>query len=523
MQMQKSDGDHTVNVSFRRASLIVAASLGLGVLFNILFFDKAKGISAPIFTVVGLTSLWALARRYKVSIPKPAMLMAVPLLFFSSMIFVRAGGLITFLNIIMSLYLAALMLHMVYRPNIRQFVLRDYVGIPFAQLTAYTKSACNTLAAFAGIRTFVRKHEHAPQILRGIAIAVPLLLLFTALFASADLVFRRYVGDIFSFHINDNVIGQLIVISVVAFLASGIFTYLLRKPGAPLKGANPESNTFFKLGRIEASILFSSLNALFLLFIIVQLAYLFGGARAIGAGYTYAEYARKGFFELITVAVITFVVVWAVEKMLQRQDARQSKQFRWLSVALIAQVMVVMVSAFKRLTLYESAYGFTSLRFYSHLAIVWLALIFCFLLYKILKDQRESTFAYLAFGSVLAALAFVNVVNVDAFVARQNIARYETTHKLDVSYITQLSDDAIPETAKLLHASDPRLRIVYAGVLYQKQQELKHKEQPWQSRNLARQHALDVLNAEGDTLKQHKDQRLEYLIPLSSSSTQYED
>jgi hypothetical protein len=64
---------------------------------------------------------------------------------------------------------------------------------------------------------------------------------------------------------------------------------------------------------------------------------------------------------------------------------------------------------------------------------------------------------------------------------------------------------------------------VYAGVLYQKQQELQHKEQPWQSRNLARQHALDVLNAEGDTLKQHKDQRLEYLIPPSSPSTQYED
>jgi len=511
--MRKSDSTQKVPLSFKRALLVATASLALGILWDILFYDKLVGISFPIFIVVGLATALVSARAGRVSIPRPALLMAIPLLFFSVMIFVRADGFIAFLDSIASLYLVLLCLYMVYRPDLHLYVLRDYVALPFRQVAAYAAHARSTLATVAGVRSFVRKHEHFPHIVRGIVIAVPVLLLFIALFSSADLVFRHYAADLFNIHIDGNFLRQALLCLIVAFMACGALTYLLRPSltGAPARSG--ETSKGFALGRVEMAILFGSLNVLFVLFIVVQLAYLFGGERnVLGQGFTYAEYARKGFFELIAVAVVSFLLLWFAEKSSQRLAARHPRPFQWLSAALIVQVLVIMVSAFKRLALYENAYGFTDLRFYSHVAIIWLAVVFCFLLYKILRSAPEYTFARLLFFSALAALVFVNVVNVDAFVARKNIARYQATHKLDVQYIQSLSDDAIPATVQLLHAPDPHLRTAYAGVLYAKQQRLISKEHAWQSKNLGREAALRILNEQGDVLRQNRDQRLEYIV-----------
>jgi hypothetical protein len=489
-----------MNTLLKRTLLTVGASVGLGLIFDLLFYDKLPGVSFPLYMGIVVGGIMVAARTYKVAMYRSTLYILLPLAFFSGMVFVRAGGFITFLNILASLYLLGLFLYAVFAPQVRNFVSQDYLA-PVLKLPIHlARRARQTIVELSGVRSVARKHKSLPQVLRGVLITLPIVLLFGALMTSADLVFRKYMTDLFSFDLDSVMYFRLISIAAVSIIFVGVFGYLLRKPEDSKSGLEVEkpgllASIFGKgKGGIEATILFGSLNALFLGFIIVQLTYLFGGEQNILAqGFTYAEYARKGFFELIAVAALLFALIVTTERALLQKGQQHSTQFKFLSAALILQVIVLMASAFKRLSLYESAYGFTSLRVLSHIFVVWLVIVFAILLYRIFVDQRESTFAFLSFLSVLALLAFINILNVDAFAARKNIDRYYRTGKIDVSYLARLSDDAILETSRLLDKPGAH-HAELVSALTAKRHDLIQKEENWQSTNLARKTALEALH-----------------------------
>ena len=200
------------------------------------------------------------------------------------------------------------------------------------------------------------------------------------------------------------------------------------------------------------------MNLLFLAFVIIQVPYLFGGQLNIDLrGMTYAEYARRGFGELVFAAALTLGLLLALGTLTRRESARQTMAFNLSSTLTVGLTVVMLVSAFKRLLLYELAYGFTEMRVYPHVFMIWLALLLGWFLVTLwLKPGR------FAVGLMLACIGFVgtlDVMNVDAFVARQNIRRYEQlgssafrtegnysgdSERIDTAYLTQLSDDAIP-------------------------------------------------------------------------------
>ena len=250
-----------------------------------------------------------------------------------------------------------------------------------------------------------------------------------------------------------------------------------------------------------------SVNVLFFIFILIQLTYLFGGESNISAqGFTYAEYARRGFFELIAAAIISLLLLLITEKFVIKKETDHALGFKILSTALVAQVILIMASAFTRLSLYEEAYGFTTLRLYSHAFIILLAAIFCLLLYKIYKDKRENTFASRVFVSIVLFLAVMNFLNPDAFIARRNIERFATTGKLDAYYLGRLSGDAIPETIKVLDISNEDLRKRFAHELYWRAQDINSPYfSKWQSFNISRLRAKKILDLKISELEQYRD------------------
>ncbi len=110
-----------------------------------------------------------------------------------------------------------------------------------------------------------------------------------------------------------------------------------------------------------------------------------------------------------------------IEKHIVQKEKSHILGFKILSTAMIVQVIGIMVSAFTRLLLYEQAYGFTTLRLYSHIFIILLGIIFCLLIYKIHWDSRENMFALCTFISIILFLIGMNLLNPDLFIARQNI------------------------------------------------------------------------------------------------------
>ncbi|HWR65380.1 MAG TPA: DUF4153 domain-containing protein, partial [Bellilinea sp.] len=121
--------------------------------------------------------------------------------------------------------------------------------------------------------------------------------------------------------------------------------------------------------------------------------------------------------------------------------------FTILSTALLVLVLVILGSALQRLLLYEQAYGFTRLRTYTLVFIPWLALL---LLAAIgLGLARRSGRFGLALLIAIAGFGLtMGAINVDGFIARQNIERGLRGEEFDRAYLGELSTDAVPVMLK---------------------------------------------------------------------------
>ena len=87
--------------------------------------------------------------------------------------------------------------------------------------------------------------------------------------------------------------------------------------------------------------------------------------------------------------------------------------------------------------------------------------------------------------STLSLLAFT-LIRPDAFIAERNVERFLETGKVDLSYLSDLSPDAVPTLATL---AEPERSCALARLRY----ELAESEGLW-SLNLARDTAREVLN-----------------------------
>ena len=499
MDTQNSQSNNLI-----KAGLISGASLVLGLLFDYFFYGKIPGIAFPLYVVLITIGLFAVATFFKKKINKEVLWLLVPLMFFSAMVFVHSGELLTLLNIVASLLLLLVIAEVSFGERVKNFLVGDYLKIFFLPFK-FIRPLFQTLSDLF-LPLGVKKDQKVfLQVVKGILMATPVLFVFLLLFSSADLIFQKYVSDLININIEPETFFRLILILIATLVYIGAYSYLFREQENQITAQQNSKN--HSVGHIESSILLGSVNVLFFIFILIQLTYLFGGESNISAqGFTYAEYARRGFFELIAVAIISLLLLLMTEKYVVKKETDHAIGFKVLSTALIVQVILIMTSAFTRLSLYEEAYGFTTLRLYSHAFIILLATIFCLLLYKIYKDKRENTFAFRVFISITLFLAVMNFLNPDAFIARRNIERFAATGKLDIYYLSRLSSDAIPDTIKILNISNEDLRKGFARELYLRAHNGDSRYfSKWQSLNISRIRANNILNSKIRELEPYKD------------------
>jgi len=477
-----------------KAGIVTGISLVLGLLFDYFFYGKIPGISFPFYVVLVIAGLFFIANFLKKQINKKVLLHLALLIFFSAMVFVRSSSLLIFLNVIASLLLLLVITEVSFGEKVKNFLIGDYIKIFFLPFK-FIRTLFQTLSNLFSQSGVNKDRKVFSQIVRGILMAIPVLFVFLLLFSSADLIFQKHVSDLVSIDNELEIIFRFILILVATLVYIGAYTYSFReKEGQITAQQNSKNHT---VGHIESSILLGSVSVLFFIFILVQFTYLFGGESNISdQGFTYAEYVRRGFFELIAVAIISLLLLLATEKYVIKKESEHALGFKVFSTALVIQVILIMVSAFTRLSLYEEAYGFTTLRLYSHAFIILLVVIFCLLIYKIYKDKRENTFAFRVFLSIALFLVVMNFLNPDAFIARRNIEQFDATGKLDIYYLSHLSDDAIPDTIKVLNLSNEDLRKSFARELYWRTQ---NSDSPyfsqWQSLNISRMRAYKILNS----------------------------
>ncbi len=352
-----------------------------------------------------------------------------------------------------------------------------------------------------------KRGRHGWAVLRGLLIALPLVAVLALFLSSADPIFGDWLSEVFDLkHLPEYLFRIFYIVLIGCFLV-GIYLHAIL-PNTKQERPNP-NQAWMKpfLGSTEVGIILGAVDLLFLSFVFFQFRYFFGGAANISeTGYTYAEYARKGFGELVFVAVLSLGLYLVLNTISKRDNQTSKVVFSILSVLLMANVMVMLYSSLQRLLLYEEAYGFSQLRTYTHIFIFWLAGLIVFTaLLEVLRKRGYFALALLVtmlgFGATLA------VLNVNGFIAQKNITRALAGEELDVPHLVSLKDDAVPVIMEsFLNPATPteiKDDLGYSVACYQVMADTR-EEATWQGFNLSQFRAQSRLQENQADLIKYK-------------------
>jgi hypothetical protein len=442
----------------KRTNLLWVTALVLGWLFDFLFWKQAPGINFAIYVVLCLTGGFLVLELNNIRPSWKSLILLVPtILFFAVMTFIRQEPMSMFLAYAFTLALMALLVQSYLGGQWLKYSLSDYVANffkmigsmiarPIMFLTEQKKQAEQTPDQPAPKNRSGWKRTWA--VLRGLLIALPIVAIFAALLSSADLIFAQRLHDIMKLFRLENLpeyIFRLFYILIGAYALAGLILHAAQKSrDEKLFGEGKPLVPGF-LGFTEAAVVLGAVNLLFLSFVFIQFRYFFGGQTNISVeGYTYSEYARRGFGELVAVAFFSLLMFLSLSAVTKRETTVQRWTFSGLGVLLVALVGVMLFSAFQRLVLYETAYGFTRLRAYTHVFMIWLGVLLAVVVVlDILRKERA-----FALAAALASIGFaltLTLLNVDGFIVRQNVARAPAGDGLDVPYLASLSSDSVPD------------------------------------------------------------------------------
>jgi hypothetical protein len=478
----------------RRAGLVLLAAGALGLAGQWLFFGVALGINFPIAIALLVASGWIARAERSVRLSDawlgPA---SIGLAAFAA---IRSDPSIVALDVLASLTLAGAAL--------ASFGGRNVVSRSFGAILRLATAAVGWVAAGAvvALSSAQLRLPSGPAVarslpvLRGLAIAIPIALVFVALFASADAVFADLVDDLVAFELNaDDLIGRVMVATILGWLAAGGLAFAASR-GDPV--AEPEVSARVA-GTTEVVTILLILNLVFAVFVALQGAYLFGGLDTLAAtGLTYAEYARRGFFELVAVATLAGGLIVGAEQLARARTPLLVAT----AIGLAVQTGVVLASAALRLRLYQEAYGWTELRLYVLATIVVLGIGLVALVASVATDRVRWIGHVLVVVSLVTGFA-LNLLGPVRFITEQNVARALDPSLvpangyagLDIGYIGRLGDDAIPGLIRALPAVDAKSREVLAAELSSRLSQLRTDDglNAWQAWNAGRNGARDAL------------------------------
>ena len=299
-------------------------------------------------------------------------------------------------------------------------------------------------------------------VMRGVAIALPVLIVFGLLLASADEVFASFlfIGN------RPSAVGHALATGFFAIVLLGLVS---RAAHRTEPRAVPERTT--GMAALELTIILGSLAALFAAFVGTQIAVAIGGVDHVleTEGLTQAEHARSGFFQLLWVAALALGLLGALRALRALKDEGGRDPFRPLALTVLALTLVITAISAQRLLLYVGSFDFTPLRFWALAATGWVGVVIVAYMASV-AGVRSGRSWFPAF-MLLSAGAFVfgmNVVNPDGFVARYNL-EHQSAASVDVAAIARLSDDAVLASINGLPTLPTEERIEFAELLCARQ------------------------------------------------------
>lgn len=271
-------------------------------------------------------------------------------------------------------------------------------------------------------QTFSEKREEKKDwrmVLLGILISIPALLVIIPILAQADTEFRSLVdtildalGEDFRILIWRGIVGILLGAFMFGTLYGGVYKRHVKEEECIR--FHEESGRVFRFVPDIAVLTFGIIvSAVYVLFIGLQARYLFSAFFGIlPEAYTYAQYARQGFFELCVIALLNASFLIAMNGC-AKTPRRKNRGLLLENGILGALTLLLLTTAASKLGMYIVAYGFTVKRCISSIFLIWLFLVFILVLIYQKKNiplVRWSVFAGAVFFTLLCVLPVEQIV-----------------------------------------------------------------------------------------------------------------
>lgn len=299
-----------------------------------------------------------------------------------------------------------------------------------------------------------QKKGKGVYILIGTAVSVPLLATVTALLYFADAVFAEFLQEGLKLDL------QTVFLVFLMFA----FSYLSAYCGMRYLEKRELKEKTEGRGQWEPIVAITALFLVCMVYIVfcgIQILYLFWGKMELPGDYTYAAYAREGFFQLLFVCVINLCVVLFVQRFFREHGLLKVL----LTIVCLCTYVMVASSAF-RMVLYIRAYQLTFLR----VLVLWSLALIAVLLVGVLLQIWKKDFPLFSYGLVVVCGCYLMLSfgRADYFIAWYNLMHLqqkasEEETQVDLTYLSTLSTDAAPAVYEKMKNEGITLSMEDAG------------------------------------------------------------
>ena len=479
--------------------IIIGISAFLAILQSILFWNKEPGISVFIFVLACILYLIYVLSKNKKIVNKKALIFVIPIILLSSTYFIFNNELFKVLNIFVIVALGIIMCVYLCKPKTKWSEFLKKIGYVFGGMFESVSDVIDTFK-IPEDKKDNESLEKVKKIGKSLLITIPIILVVLILLMSADQVFEGIFDKVFldlsEVLSLDGIIKLLSRLSVIliTFLLCGGFIVNLVKDNTMFTKEDEDTKISVKFENLTINMILTILNIIYLIFSFIQITNLFMNT-SNDPNFDYSSYARQGFFQLMFVSFINFVILTVANINKIEKTKNQKIYNKIMSLLIILFTLIIIVSAFYRMNLYQETYGYTYLRIFVDFVLITEGLISIPIIIRLLGKKID----VLKVSIVITSFMFVilNFMNIDNFIAEKNIDRYFDDPKnsnFDMSYLCNLGTDATAQVTRLLKADDEYIVKRTENYLYEQKQSLNLDKMDWQEYNMSKKEAKEILD-----------------------------
>lgn len=477
------------------------------VTFIYLLLPVMPGISVPIFIILQFISIYFVIKDKSEVKNKYGILVMIPIFILSLNRYISGSDLWRTTNFFVILFLYSVMI----------LIIGDKLNLKKDRFDFIIKTTVKMFEPFMNFSIPLRWYSLSEEkenkriiikrVLLGIIVSIPCVLFLLVMLSSADMIFSNKMKLIFNLIFDDlnfEYIVKLIYGILVGLYLFGLLYSLFDNNSIIKKIVNINSEDKMVLHKrvkgdlIVFNILLFSILIVYSLFIVIQFKYLFAGAE-LPYALNYAKYARRGFFELLFLSVLNIGLILGTIYLLK--DKIYVEKSKWAQITKLFMLylglltIVILISSFYRMMLYDNEYGYTRLRVLVYLFLIFEAVGLLITFKYILKPNFNILMGYVLIG--LIYYLSINMIQIDNIIAKRNIDMYFNgqTDTIDIDYLMSLSIDAAPEIIRLVNSEDTDILTKYKAQTYLDNiySVYSNMELSWQSNNLSINRTINLI------------------------------